>query len=78
MKLFENYNSAVGKYGKPLVREMLSAGIPDKYLLSACRFHCAPPNKSIDILKVQFRQVSCMNLLAIRRLPLRNGGNVVA
>ena len=33
MKLFENYNSAVGKYGEPLVRIMLSAGIPNRYLL---------------------------------------------
>lgn len=55
MKLFENYNSAI-KYGESLVKEMLSAGIPNKYLLSACRFHCSPPNKSISVLKLQFRR----------------------
>ena len=56
MNITENYNSAASRFGEQLAREMLSAGIPDKYLLSACRFHCLPPNKTIDFLKIQFRQ----------------------
>jgi len=38
MKLFENYNTAVQKYGEKIVRELLDNGLPPKYLLSACRF----------------------------------------
>lgn len=72
MKLFENYNSAVGKYGEPLVRKMLSAGIPNRYLLSACRFHCSPPKKSIDILKVQFRQWMTYVVPYIRGIDVNN------
>ena len=72
MKIFENYNSAVGKYGEPLVRQMLSAGIPDKYLLSACRFHCSLPKKSIDILKVQFRQWMTYVVPFVRGVDVNN------
>ncbi len=72
MKLFENYNSAVGKYGEPLVRKMLSDGIPNRYLLSACRFHCSPPKKSIDILKVQFRQWMTYVVPYIRGIDVNN------
>ena len=72
MKIFENYNSAVGKYGEPLVRQMLSAGIPDKYLLSACRFHCSLPKKSINILKVQFRQWMTYVVPFVRGVDVNN------
>lgn len=72
MKICENYNSAVGKYGEPLVRQMLSAGIPDKYLLSACRFHCSLPKKSIDILKVQFRQWMTYVVPFVRGVDVNN------
>lgn len=72
MKICENYNSAVGKYGEPLVRQMLSAGIPDKYLLSACRFHCSLPKKSINILKVQFRQWMTYVVPFVRGVDVNN------
>ena len=72
MKICENYNSAVGKYGEPIVRQMLSAGIPDKYLLSACRFHCSLPKKSINILKVQFRQWMTYVVPFVRGVDVNN------
>lgn len=72
MKICKNYNSAVGKYGEPLVRQMLSAGIPDKYLLSACRFHCSLPKKSINILKVQFRQWMTYVVPFVRGVDVNN------
>ena len=56
MKLFESFRSAADKYGEDIARAMLNAGIPDKYILAACRFHCEPPQKSIDELSVKFRQ----------------------
>lgn len=34
MKLFESFRSAADKYGEALAREMLTAGIPDKYILA--------------------------------------------
>lgn len=36
MKLFESFRSAADKYREALAREMLTAGIPDKYLLATC------------------------------------------
>ena len=56
MKLFESFRSAADKYGDTLAREMLTAGIPDKYILAACRFHQESNGKESDILAVQFRQ----------------------
>jgi len=38
-EMFENYTSARDKYGKELVDRMKKKGIPDKYLLCACRFY---------------------------------------
>ena len=56
MNLSENYNKAVKKYGEEIVKEVLKADIPYKYVLSACRFHCEPPYKpALDILSVKFR-----------------------
>lgn len=56
MKINESFRSAADKYGEEFARQMLNAGIPDRYVLSACRFHCNPPNKPIDVLSIQFRQ----------------------
>ena len=56
MKLFESFRSAADKYGETLAREMLTAGIPDKYILAACRFYQESNGKESDILAVQFRQ----------------------
>lgn len=38
MNIFENFNTAKQKYGNELVLKMCNIGIPDQYLLSACRF----------------------------------------
>lgn len=38
MKIFENYNTAIQKYGVGLVDSLTKLGLPPKYLLSACRF----------------------------------------
>lgn len=38
MNIFENFNTAKQKYGNELVLKMCNIGIPDHYLLSACRF----------------------------------------
>ena len=38
-KILENYTSAKDKYGKDVTDRMKMKGIPDKYLLSACRFY---------------------------------------
>ena len=56
MEINESFRSAADKYGEEIARQMLNAGIPDRYVLSACRFHCNPPNKPIDVLSIQFRQ----------------------
>ena len=56
MKLLENYRNASKKYGDNMAKNMMNAGIPDKYILAACRFHCEPPQKSIAELSVKFRQ----------------------
>lgn len=56
MILNENYQSAKDKYGEENVKAAVSKGIPDEYLLAACRFHCEQPFKTFDILGVQFRQ----------------------
>lgn len=56
MKLFESFRSAADKYGEALAREMLTAGIPDKDILAACRFHHESNGKESNILAVQFRQ----------------------
>ena len=56
MILCENFRTASDKYGEVIAREALNSGIPDKYILAACRFHCEKPNKDFNILKVQFRQ----------------------
>jgi hypothetical protein len=55
MKIFENYNSAKQKYGEKLVTQMANNGIPDKYLLSACRFY-DEKNVPIQHLQHSFRQ----------------------
>lgn len=56
MKLLESFRSAADKYGENMARKMLNAGIPDKYVLAACRFHCESPRKTTDILQTKFRQ----------------------
>jgi len=39
MKLQENYNTASQGYGKDLSKKLLDLGLPNEYLLAACKFH---------------------------------------
>ena len=39
MKVFENVNTARKKFGNEIVDKILNAGIPEKYLNSACKFY---------------------------------------
>ncbi len=76
MKLLENYNSAKQKYGEKLVRAMVNNGIPDKYLLSSCRFY-TEDNVPIPRLKQLFRQwltyvVKVNNAIDVNRLSFIN------
>jgi hypothetical protein len=55
MNLFENYNSAVQKYGKNIVVSLSKQGLPPKYLLSACRF-IQDEGASIENIVSQFKE----------------------
>ena len=52
--MFENYNTAMQKYGHEIVKTLSDEGIPPQYLLSACRF-LQQGIKATD-LKHYFRQ----------------------
>ena len=54
MKLFENYNNAMQKYGEILVRELTDKGVPPQYLLAACRF--VSEGFSVDNVRKYIRQ----------------------
>ncbi len=51
MKLFENHNTAIQKYGEKIVNELTQLGLPPQYLLAACRFNTEDnvPPKTIVI-----------------------------
>ena len=55
MKIFENYNTAKQKYGEELANSILSNGIPNEYVYTACRFY-TEDNIPIDVLQQKFRQ----------------------
>jgi len=38
MKIFENYRTAMGKYGRDLVIDLYNSRVHPDYLLAACRF----------------------------------------
>ena len=55
MKIFENYNTAKQKYGEELANSVLSNGIPNEYVYTACRYY-TEDNIPIDVLQQKFRQ----------------------
>ena len=55
MKIFENYNTAKQKYGEELANSVLSNGIPNEYVYTACRYY-TEDNIPIDVLLQKFRQ----------------------
>ncbi len=55
MNIFENYNTAKQKYGEKLANSILSNGIPNEYVLLACRF-CTEDRIPIGVLQQRFRQ----------------------
>ena len=55
MKIFENYNTAKQKYGEELANNILSNGIPNEYVYTACRFY-TEDKIPIDVLQQKFRQ----------------------
>lgn len=56
MILFENYNSAVQKYGKNVVVSLSKLGLPPQYLLSACRFIHNDDASSLKTIVSQFKE----------------------
>ena len=55
MKIFENYNTAKQKYGEELANSVLSNGIPNEYVYTACRYY-TEDNIPIEVLQQKFRQ----------------------
>ena len=55
MKIIENYNTAKQKYGEELANNILSNGIPNEYVYTACRFY-TEDKIPIDVLQQKFRQ----------------------
>ena len=55
MKIFENYNTAKQKYGEELANSILSNGIPNEYVYTACRYY-TEDNIPIEVLQQKFRQ----------------------
>jgi hypothetical protein len=55
MKILENYNTAKQKYDEELANIVLSNGIPNEYVYTACRYY-TEDNIPIDVLQQKFRQ----------------------
>lgn len=69
MKIFENYNTAKQKYGEELANSVLSNGIPNEYVYTACRYY----KKIIyQIYQRACKARKSVNIDPYRRLPDSN------
>ena len=81
MLLIENYNTAMQKYGKKLTDTLIEAGVPPKFLLSACRFveeHNLPIQEISDLFKDWLKYVVKYNNIDVNKISFEVFKNTIA